>query len=140
MWRISRRRQPARPPRRGTEGGFTVIEALVAFAILAGVLGAAYGIYADGLRRTARVAGIAEATAEAENLLARLGVELPLEDAAGRTASGGRWRIAVAPFDPDRPLPQTDTAPLIPYRVTVIVSPPGGGEVRLVSVRLGRVR
>jgi len=140
MWMISRRRKrldAARLSRREKEGGFTVIEALVAFAILAGVLGVAYQIYADGLRRTARVAEIAEAMAEAENLLARLGVELPLENATGKTAAGGIWRIVVAPYDPDRPLPPGDLAPLIPYRVTVIVSAAKGGEVRLDSVRLG---
>ena len=100
----------------------------------------AYRIYADGLRRAARLAGISQATAEAENLLARLGVELPLADATGRTPDGGSWRIAVAPFDPDRILPQGAAAPLIPYRVTVFVSPSGGGEVRLDSVRLGQAQ
>lgn len=115
-----------------------MIEALVAFAILAGVLGTAYGIYADGLRRAARLAGISQATAEAENLLARLGIELPLADATGRTPDGGSWRITVEPFDPNRILPQDGAAPLIPYRVTVTVAPPEGGTVRLDSVRLGR--
>jgi general secretion pathway protein I len=63
-----------RPPR---QRGFTLIEAVIAFAILGLSLSALYGAFGAALSRTRRDAKLSEATLIAQSLLARAGTELP---------------------------------------------------------------
>ena len=75
----------ARP---GSEDGFTLLEVLVAAAILALGLASFYQAFGVGLRAEATAERQGRAVAAAENLLAELGRTGPLQDgtAAGRTA------------------------------------------------------
>jgi general secretion pathway protein I len=57
--------------------GFTLIEAVIAFAILGLSLSALYGAFAAALSRTQRDAKLSEATLIAQSLLARAGTEVP---------------------------------------------------------------
>lgn len=76
--------------------GFTLIEALVALAILVAVGAAAAPVFAGSAERSARALERFRSVVAAESLLARVGLDIPLgpERQEGRTADGLRWEIA----------------------------------------------
>jgi len=82
------------------KAGFTVVEVVVALAILALALGVLLNVTSDSLRRTERAETIAEAGSLAQSLLAETGVELPLRDGetTGETDRGFRWRVYIEPY------------------------------------------
>ncbi len=104
------------------DGGFTLIEALVATAVFALVLSALYQGLTMGWR------GLKKATAEdaAVSLLAAQmassGVESPLETstASGTTADGISWLSVIAPYDATSG-GEKSSASYLGYWVTVTV-------------------
>ena len=60
------------------ERGFTLLETLVAFAVIAVVLGAAYAAIAQGARAGAKAETVLQALTRAEAALAQVGPEIPL--------------------------------------------------------------
>ncbi|MFQ5348005.1 MAG: prepilin-type N-terminal cleavage/methylation domain-containing protein [Rhodothalassiaceae bacterium] len=140
-----RRIDPERP-RGGEKGavasGFTLIEVLVAFAIVAVMLLALFEGTARGLRAIERSERHARLLELAENHLAEVGTLLPV--APGRLS--GRdgdhaWEILIAP---DAAASGIDPAILAQqgfalYSVEVHVRGPEGGEEWLQSVRLAPV-
>jgi general secretion pathway protein I len=111
--------------------GFTLIETVIAFAILGLSLSALYGAFGSALSRTRRDAKLSEATLIAQSLLARAGTELP---ASGGTYTG-EWndykyeltQQASAPPGPGMATVQT-------VRVTARVSWPGSSGPREIEV------
>jgi len=89
-------------PRTPRTPGFTLLELLVALAILALSLTAVMRVFGDGLRGGALAADYLEATARAQSDLARLGIEtfVPLAAGihAGRYDDRFAWRIEIAPL------------------------------------------
>jgi general secretion pathway protein I len=91
--------------------GFTLMEILVAFVVLAAAVGILYRTFSTGLRNVDAVAGYSEAIAIAEARLTSLGLEKPLEEGEESGATEDRrfnWRIVVQPYTapgdaPDRP-------------------------------------
>jgi general secretion pathway protein I len=83
-----------------TEAGFTLVEIIAAMAILALSLGGIFGVLSDGLRRTGQAEAMAQASALAQSLLARVGTELPvrLGTMSGDFSNGYRWRLEIAPY------------------------------------------
>jgi general secretion pathway protein I len=67
--------------------GFTLIEVVIAFAILGLSLAALYGAFASALSRAQRDAHFSEAMLIAQSLLARAGSEFPLTQPSYR----GEW-------------------------------------------------
>lgn len=140
-------RSPAgssRAPKRGQapagERGFTLIEAVVAFAIMALVMGTLLGAFGGiiGGSRAARASETALALAEAK--LAELGHTAPLErgERRGRFADRYAWRARVEPYRLKGP--GFDEVPgLAAFRIEVEVSwttPRGGRSLTLASLRL----
>jgi general secretion pathway protein I len=84
-------------PGRRREAGFTLLETLVAFAVLALVLGAAMPIFATGLRTLDGMAGYQRAVGLAEALLEEGGLDESLRQRtdAGATPDGFRWQRTV---------------------------------------------
>lgn len=120
--------------------GFTLIEVLVAFAILAVSLGIAFEIFSTGLRSGRAAGALATATLHAESKLETLGVEEKLQEGAttGNFGDGYRWRVAVRRFETG---PEGVDAPTLPdafaVAVTVWWKTPGGeASVVLDSLRL----
>jgi general secretion pathway protein I len=106
--------------RRG-QGGFTLLEVLVALSVLAISLGVLVPVFSGTLERQAALADQKTATALAESKLAAVGSEIPLTDGAtdGKFDNGFTWHIEVGPY------PFEYTSPLvIPKQVTLTVSWP----------------
>ena len=80
--------------------GFTLIEVLVAFIILAVALGVLMQVFSTGLRNARVAENYTTATLYAESMLAAVGIEEPL--AAGETSGDFddrfRWRLDVQPY------------------------------------------
>ncbi len=77
--------------------GFTLLEVLVAFAVLAVALGVAFEIFAMGLRGARSADALTRAVLIAESRLARVGVETELTpgESEGETDDGTLWRIEI---------------------------------------------
>lgn len=82
---------------RRREAGFTLLETLVAFAVLALVLGAAMPIFATGLRTLDDMADYQRAVQLAEMLLEEgtLDITLRQHTDTGATPDGFRWQRTV---------------------------------------------
>lgn len=120
--------------------GFSLIEVVVAFAILAVSLGVLYQIFSGGAQRASLLQEYAHALSLAESKLARLGTEEPL--IAGRFSgefnAEYRWASVVEPLDAKG----ADAGARLPpfYQVTVAVARTHTEQAPLVSlttVRMG---
>ena len=117
--RGTRRGAADRSPRGGA-GGFTLLETLVALAVLATVLAGAFGVFATGLRGLSRSDERLTLALFAESLLDRGGLDIAQGggEASGATADGLlRWRVTKVPFE--LPRAEVDAAvaaagPLLP--------------------------
>jgi general secretion pathway protein I len=128
------------PPSRKGQGGFSLIEVLVAFSIMALVLGVLFQIFSTGLR----TAGMAEQYSVAErlahSLLDEASAMRPLEVGERSGEFDGtryRWRTRIEPepdLGPDFASPRFSA-----YRITVRVMWEGRGgdrDFRLSTLRL----
>jgi general secretion pathway protein I len=119
--------------------GFSLIEVLVAFMILAISLTVIFRIFSGGLRNIALSEDYARAVLVAESRMASAGVEAPLEagTVSGRWDRRFRWRRAVElyrPWSDDKPL----SVPIQAFRVSVSVDWEHFGRTR--SVTLSGIR
>ncbi|MCW2239556.1 type IV pilus modification PilV family protein [Azospirillum canadense] len=98
------------------EQGFTLLEVLVAFAILALVLGAVLRVLADGLGVASAADRMIAATGVARSRIAEVGTVRPLAAGqwTGATPEGYRWQVAIAPA----------SAPPLPFARGPFVSGP----------------
>lgn len=117
--------------------GFTLIEALVALAIVAAVLGSIGGVIATSVKGTRGIDQRIALSGTAESLLAALPARTLLKP--GRQSgelSGHRWRIDVSPMN----VPVTTEAPqtgrFVPLAVTMRLQSPGGPAMQVTTVRL----
>ncbi len=122
--------------------GFTLIEVMVAFVLLALVLGVLLQVFTGGLRSARVSEAYTMATLLAESKLAAVGIEEPLTagETAGRFDDRFRWRLDVRPYEPahsEGPAEGDDApvqAALEAYEVVVTVSWDGVNEERSVSL------
>ena len=111
------------------EAGFTLIEALVALAILGVALAAVLRAYGAGFRSAERAEVQTHALLLAESRLAEAAATLTEPGENRGQAEGDAWRVAATSF----PLEGVEK-PLL--RIEVRVAGPNGGEARLVTLRL----
>ena len=103
--------------------GFSLLEILIAFSILALSLGIFLKIFSAGVNTAAVAENYTAAVQIAESLMAKTGVETPLQagQAAGLENEKYYWRVEVSTFtfNPEHVDVTTLTAALFKVKVTV---------------------
>jgi len=118
--------------------GFSLLEVLVAFAILSVSLGVLLQVFATGLRNAGVADDYTQATLYAESILAAYGRETPLGEGVHEGSINDRfsWRGAVSPYVEGMPDPEKTR--MRAYRISVEVFWRGLTQTR--SVLLETVR
>ena len=129
------------PNRNRATAGFTLLEVLVAFLILAGALGVLWPSFSSGLASLDQSAFHAVALAEARSQIDRLGSEVPLAEGelAGVSETGLSWVMRLHRQDgtsPRWPSDETDGALFVPYEIEVVVSDTAGRTLAIKTLRL----
>ena len=128
--------------RSARRGGFTLLEVLVAFVIMAVALGAIMQIFSTGLAGTRAAEAYAQATQIAESRLAVIGVETPLAQGEKRgDADGGfQWHSVVRAYAPEDEGEDPIGALLVkPYEITLTVVWREGRTERAVALKTIRL-
>lgn len=118
-------RQFANPAIARRQGGFTLLEVVIAFSLLAVGLAAAMQVATGALRLARNANEFTEASLYAQSLLDTVGVGERLEEGSDSGQFGDRytWQLEVTPFEvvSDTPLDPA-MAPVRLYRLDLIVS------------------
>jgi general secretion pathway protein I len=125
-----------RPEIGDKNAGFTILEVLIAIAVLATALtaiGALTGATTRGVRAIEQHVAVVET---ARSVLASLQPSTPLSssETAGELY-GNRWRIGISPFAVGAIMPDS---PWVPATVTIRVQSPSGAALNVETVRLQR--
>jgi general secretion pathway protein I len=115
--------------------GLSLLEVLVAFSILAVTVAVILRVFATGLRGAAGAESYSEAIFQAETLLAKTGVEVPLTPGEQQSDTSGRyrWRRIIRPYAlPD--LPAEIPLPVSAFEVIVEIYWEEGGRRRSVAL------
>ena len=134
------RSSPHCPPGRRQQG-FSLIEVLVAFMILAMSLTVVFRIFSGGLRNVALSEDYARAVLVAESQLATVGINEPLElgVTSGEWDERFRWERVIEvyrPWEQEKEL----TTQMLPYLVSVSVGWEHAGRTRQVKLSSVRVK
>lgn len=117
--------------------GFTLIEALVALAIVAAVLGSIGAVIATTVKGTRGIDQRLALGGTAETLLVALPSRTLLK--SGRQSgelAGHRWRIDVSPMNVAVASDAPQTGRFVPLAVTMRLQAPGGPAMQVTTVRL----
>jgi prepilin-type N-terminal cleavage/methylation domain-containing protein len=125
--------------RRGGQDGFTLVEIVVALAILTLCLSVLLRTISDALWHTSEAEAQAEAASMARSLLAQAGGAMALRDgeAAGQLDNGFRWRLRMEGYGGGA---DSQALPVRAYRVTAEVfwnDRPRERSLALTTLRLG---
>jgi general secretion pathway protein I len=117
--------------------GFTLIEALVALAIVAAVLGSIGTVIATTVKGTRSIEQRLALDGTAEQLIAALPARSLLKP--GRQAgelAGHRWRVDAVPMNVAVTNDAPPTGRFVPLAVTMRLQSPAGPAMQLTTVRL----
>ena len=120
--------------KRSSENGFTLIEALVALAIIAAVLSSIGAVIGTTVRGTRSIDQRLALSGAAETVLSALPARNALKP--GRQSgelAGHRWRLDVAPLNAAA---DTAQARFVPLAVNMRMQAPGGPAIQVTTVRL----
>ena len=111
------------PKQLNKQQGFSLLEILIAFSILALSLGILLKIFSAGVNTALVAEDYTAAVQIAESLMAKTGVETPLQanQASGLENEKYHWLVEVSPFEfnPENVDPTALTAVLFKVKVTV---------------------
>jgi len=118
--------------------GFTLVEALVAFTILAISMVVLLQTFATGLRSLGISESYALAAMHARSKLAEIGNLAPLEagEESGELDERFNWRAVVADYDPGETAERVLGQPMKIYSIAVTVSWDKDREVTLTTLRI----
>jgi general secretion pathway protein I len=117
--------------------GFTLIEALVALAIVAAVLSSIGGVIAISVKGTRSIDQRLALTGAAETLLAALPARNLLKSGRQSGESAGHvWRIDVSPMNTADAADAPQNQRFVPLAVNMRLQAPGGPAIQLTTVRL----
>ena len=124
----------------GKTAGFTIIEVLVAIAVVAVVLSAIGAVVSSTTRSVRSLEQHVVLMETARSVTAGLRAREPLaESALSGQMYGNRWQIGVSPMA-DGPILPDSRSTWIPQMVTIRVQTPSGATVDIKTVRLQRRR
>src|SRR5689334_16962782 len=118
--REARQRAMNRRAPRHVVHGFTLLEVLVAFVVLAAAAGILYRTFSTGLTNVDAVTGYNEAIGVAEAKLGTLGLEHPLAegDESGSTEDHRYdWHLAIQPYTPPGSMPDQPGGFISPHQM-----------------------
>jgi prepilin-type N-terminal cleavage/methylation domain-containing protein len=126
---------------RDSEAGFTLIETLVAFAIVALLLLPLLRSFSTGLASTSRADAVDGATLVAQSTIESLTPDAEAARPVDVDRQDGAYHITgrISPYAGDG-VPNGPNLPLSPYRISVTVSWPEGAQTRSIAldtIRLG---
>ena len=126
--------------RRGSSGGFTLIEVLVAFTIAAVLLLPLLRSFSAGVASATRTDTYTAATLIAESTLETVGPDVALVDGGSLDQQEGRYHVAasVHRYEGDGATPQSQLV-AVPYEVMVTVSWQEAARTRSVALRTLRL-
>lgn len=122
-----------------SEAGFTLVEVIVALAMLSIGLGVVLGVISSSLRQAAKAERMAEAGSLAQSLMAEVGVDIQIKPEArdGQFPHGYRWRLKMQPYGDAR---EREEWPVGVYAISTEVEWDDGAQPRsyaLTTLRLG---
>jgi general secretion pathway protein I len=84
----------------GHDDGFTLVEVIVALAMLSLGLSVLLGLISNSLRQSANAERTAEAGSLAQSLMAEVGTDLPIksDERDGQFPNGYRWHVKIQPY------------------------------------------
>jgi general secretion pathway protein I len=130
--------------RKRRNNGFTLVEILVAFAILGLASGALMTGFGASLERAALAANARRAALAASSVLELIGTEYPLQPGEETGEDRNlRFTITISPYDDGAPPPSDEEnirPPLVPYAIAVHATTGRGAaaqSVDLSTIRLG---
>lgn len=137
-----RRTRGGRSRRTGSldPAGFTLLEVLVAFTILALMMTVLLRIFSEGFRGMTAAEVHAAAALHAQAAMASVGAEIPLTigEWTGKHDDGFRWRVSIELYEEPAMLLVPQRSFLL-YRVLAAAEHASGtGAVTLSSLRIGR--
>ena len=104
--------------------GFSLLEILIAFAILALSLSILLRIFSGGVNNAVVAEDYTIAVQIAESLMAKTGVDTPLVagESAGEENGHYRWRISIIPYLPDPETVDIKALKVLLFKVEVTVN------------------
>ncbi len=130
-----------RYPRRRHHRGFTLIEVLVAFLVLALSLGVLMQIFSLAMRTTSTAGDYQRALLLAESLMAEISAEPVLTPGrrSGWIDERFQWRSRIESFETDFDPPlQEEPIPVVPYEIHIEVAWSETQSVDLTTIRLAQ--
>lgn len=118
--------------------GFSLLEVMLAFALLAVALGILIAILGGGLNQVRNASDATEATLHAQSVLDELGVLAPIEPGRQQGESeDGRYRWTLEITEVDDPVPPEPTDPAIEPLESVGLQPVGVPVLYRVQLDIG---
>lgn len=123
---------------RRTNRGFTLVEVLIAFAILAVTLTALIQAFSQGLRSLEVAEDYATATMLARSKMAEIGPLIAVEESefTGEFENGWQWRVEIVPFADDGD-PDVELGAVTLFDVNVAIERDDRIFAELYSLRIG---